>query len=183
MANLWLQDAEEKEWAVSPLIGGAYGVSGRGLLLLDDGCRHDGFMPSVLLVRCDSGSVELWSLLARKCASVQVNGSPPLGVRLLRDRDELVIRADGASAALHCFFSSEKFAEVVPYPGGDAAGRCPRCKLPIERGQMAVRCPTCNVWHHEVEGGRQCWTYAATCALCDQPTRLDAGFRWTPEQL
>jgi hypothetical protein len=186
MAYLWTKDADDKEWAVSPLIGGAYGLSGRGLFLLDDDdCCHGGVAASVLMVRCGGGTPEQWCALGRKRASIQVNGAPLLlGVRLLYDRDELVIRADGASAALHCFFSSEKLAEVLPYPGGDGPVRCPRCKQPIERNQMAVRCPNaaCGVWHHE-EARLRCWTYAATCALCDQPTQLNAGFRWTPEQL
>ena len=143
MAHLWTEDAEGKGWAVAPLLGSAYGVSGQGLSLVDDRDRGpDGLSPSALLVRGDSGSLEQWLLLARKRGNVQVNGSPlVLGVRLLCDRDELVVRADGASAALRCFFSAERLAEVVAYPGGDGAVRCPRCKQPMERNQMAVRCP------------------------------------------
>ncbi|MGO8691953.1 MAG: hypothetical protein ACLQLG_20220 [Thermoguttaceae bacterium] len=186
MAHLWTEDAEGKGWAVAPLLGSAYGVSGQGLSLVDDRDRGpDGLSPSALLVRGDSGSLEQWLLLARKRGNVQVNGWPlVLGVRLLCDRDELVVRADGASAALRCFFSAERLAEVVAYPGGDGAVRCPRCKQPMERNQMAVRCPSanCGAWHHQ-EAALPCWTYSATCAVCDRPTRLDAGLRWTPEKL
>ncbi len=168
MAHLWIEDAEGKGWAVSPLTRQRLRrIRARAFARLTTAtAATDGLSPSALLVRGDSGSLEQWLLLARKRANVQVNGWPlVLGVRLLCDRDELVVRADGASAALRCFFSTERLAEVVAYPGGDGAVRCPRCKQPMERNQMAVRCPnaSCGAWHHQ-EAALPCWTYSATCA-------------------
>ena len=188
MAQLWLQDADGNEWAVLPLIGSAYGIFGQDISLLDNSdFGRDGTPLSAMLVQCTNGPLPRWSLLSRTRASVHVNGSPlVLGVRLLCDRDEIVLRADGSPVALRCFFSAEQLAEVVAYPGGDGAVRCPRCKQLIERNEPAVRCPhaSCGAWHHEDAARRlQCWTYGPTCALCDQPTQLDSGFRWTPENL
>jgi len=141
-------------------------------------------------VRRDLGAQELWFLLARKSARLDLNGAAlALGARLLCDRDEIVVYGDDPSAVLHFYFSTERQAEVVPFPGSDGAEvRCPRCKQPIEKGQMAVRCPSpsCGVWHHQHEEPKKkllCWTYGPTCALCPHPSRLDGSYRWTPEDL
>ena len=51
---------------------------------------------------------------------------------------------------------------------------------------MAVRCPNqrCGAWHHQdAAQSLDCWTYGPTCNLCGRSTQLDAGFRWTPEEL
>jgi hypothetical protein len=110
-----------------------------------------------------------------------------LGARLLCDKDEIVVRVNGSPAALHCYFSTERQAEVVPFPGADGVEvRCARCRQPIEKGQMAVRCPNpgCGVWHHQdAESNLLCWNYGAVCALCPHTTHLDGTFRWTPEDL
>jgi hypothetical protein len=184
MSHLWVKSADGAEWAVSPLIGNAYALSGAGLASLQDH-GQDGSAFSTLLIRGDSGPQEQWFLLARKQASVHVNGWPlVLGVRLLCDRDEINVRAGGPVAPFHYFFSTEALARVEAYPGGDVTVRCPRCKQPLEQDQMAVRCPNgrCGAWHHQ-EAALPCWTYCSTCALCDQPTQLDLGFCWTPEKL
>ena len=47
-----------------------------------------------------------------------------------------------------------------------------------------VTCPQCGVWHHQREtDALRCWTYSPHCAMCDQPTDLSAGYRWTPQGL
>jgi hypothetical protein len=184
MAHVWIRKLAETVWAVLPLTGGVYVISEQGFSLLEDG-GYDNLVSLALLVRCDNGSVEHWMLLARQQASVQVNGWPlVLGARLLCDRDEIVVRADGSSATFHCFFATERLPQVAAYPGGAGAICCPRCKQPIEPNQMAVQCPnaSCGAWHHQ-KADLQCWTYSDTCALCDRPTQLDAGFRFNPEDL
>ena len=91
--------------------------------------------------------------------------------------DEIQTSASGS-----IFFSSEIRAAVEPFPGGETPIHCPRCKLAIERETPAVRCPACFLWHHE-SSEYPCWTYSEHCAMCDQPTDLEAGFRFTPEDL
>ena len=131
----------------------------------------------LLLLREDGPSTEgSWVALKMGDAPAAVNGRPVLtGIAALRDRDELRV---GAARA---FFSAEELAVVRPY-GDDDRPRCPRCAGPVKPGQDAVRCPTCRVVHHEL-GERRCWTYAAKCSLCDCPTALDVGLRWSPEGL
>ena len=80
------------------------------------------------------------------------------------------------------FFSTESLTRVEPLPE-DVFATCPRCKQAIPPGSMAVRCPSCGVWHDQRDE-KPCWTYAERCAACqNQPTALDADFRWTPEDL
>jgi hypothetical protein len=65
-------------------------------------------------------------------------------MRALDAGDELRI-GDGPSI----FFSTERLACIEPFPGGDAATFCPRCKQVIESGGAAVRCPACGSWHRQ----------------------------------
>jgi hypothetical protein len=130
-----------------------------------------------LVVRMEQGG-DVWTLIAHHAGPpVRVNGSPLLlGVRVLRDKDE--IRIQGS----RFFFSTESQPHIEPFPGSAKTTFCPRCKEAIEKDSPAVRCPGCGVWHHQSED-LPCWTYDARCALCDQPSALDAGYRWTPEEL
>lgn len=123
-----------------------------------------------------AGGKEAWLLLAAPGQAL-VNGQPVwLGLRVLRDRDEIQFTGGGS-----LFFSTESLARVMDFPGAPKQVFCPRCRDRIEPGP-AVKCPACGVWHHQL-GDRPCWTYAETCALCPQPTALNAGFQWTPERL
>jgi hypothetical protein len=189
MAHIWIQNPDGTGWGILRLTGEAYDLSERTLTAIaGPGCGPDGLGPAAMVVRRDTGPQEHWLLLARKDAHIQVNGSPlVLGARLLCDRDEIVVRVNGSPAALHAYFSTERQAEVVPFPGvDDAEIRCPRCKQVIRQGQMAVRCPNpgCGVWHHQDEESKLlCWTYGSTCMLCPHAARLDGTFRWTPEEL
>jgi hypothetical protein len=164
MAHLWTRDQStaESAWAVEPLAGDAValgGSPGAAALLL----RRRDYVP------------ESWVLLAS--SAIAVNGIPLLtGMRVLRNRDEL------RAADVHVFFATERLARVEPFPGTDQAIYCARCKDIIAPQSDAVRCPACHVWHHQSQD-MPCWTYSATCALCDQPTDLDAAYRWTPEEL
>ena len=158
MAHLWVHEAGEQPdgggWAAVPLVGDERRVGA-----------------ALALRRATDGWVALGA------PSAHVNGvALATGLRVLADRDEL--RAGGARA----FFSTESLATVTTFPGAEGAVFCPRCKLEIAPQSPAVRCPQCAVWHHQ-DAELPCFTYAACCTLCDQPTALDAGFRWTPEAL
>jgi len=80
------------------------------------------------------------------------------------------------------FFSTERLATTEAYPGSPSRAFCPRCTQVIAVGEQAVRCPGCGLWHHGTEQ-LPCWTYGECCAVCSQPTGVDAGFQWTPEEL
>jgi hypothetical protein len=151
-----------------------------------DGCRWlptdatltDSGLVAALVRATGSGPDAPWVLVAATAAGpgVQVNGQPlALGLRVLRDRDEL--SAGGAS----WFFSTETLPTIVPFPG-PAGAACPRCKIGIDPGQPVVRCVGCRVVYHQSEE-RPCWLYGEACALCGRPTALDQGYAWTPAEL
>lgn len=169
MSHLWLEDTQQG-WAPTRLEPGQIHLS-RDLLLLTSRPVE----PGLRLLPVGETSPEGWLLLWPTEVPVRVNGLPfENGARLLRDRDEF--RIVGSTPV---YFSSESLAEVQLYPGSAAGGKCPRCKQAIETDCMSVRCPACHVWHHQ-SSTLPCWTYADHCALCDQPTALDHGYRWTP---
>ena len=181
MAHLWIEE-RPGDWAVMPLQpprmsldaasardGGVVCVRGRA----DADRRAD-----ALLVEAGPLGRSGWHLIASPDVRVAVNGLPLLGgLRVMADRDE--IRLENAAP---CFFSTELLARVVDMPITDLPMTCPRCRQRIESATPAVACPACSLWHHQSEN-LPCWTYAPTCALCPQPTPLDAGFLWTPMDL
>ena len=118
-----------------------------------------------------------WMLLAATDRGVRINGTLlETGMCVLADRDAIRV---GDLPAM--YFSTERLARIEPFPGGDNVF-CPRDKTLIAEGDAAVCCPNCGTWLHEqLAEGKGCWSYAATCAVCDQSTDLDyANFRWTP---
>ncbi len=165
MAHLWIREASEgavgqpapDEWSLMPLDADAVAIH------------------SAALLRRPTSEPEIWILVGPPV--VRVNGNPlDAGIRVLRDRDEL--RTGGTRT----FFSTESLPVMVPFTGGERSTFCPRCKLEVAAGSPAVACPQCRVWHHQSDE-LPCWTYAERCTMCDQPTALGAGFRWTPEDL
>lgn len=176
MAHLWrVADAGDWEpWELdSPLL--ALGREARPRAIDSIAGADDGVL--VVLRRAPASRDGEWLLLAEADASVHVNGLPvPHGIAALADRDEIRL-----PEGLRVFFSTERLAHVTPYPHDAPRGFCPRCKQPLQSGGAAVRCPGCGLWHH-ASTELPCWTYADHCAAgCPQPTALDAGFRWTPE--
>jgi hypothetical protein len=178
MAHFWITN-DAGEWEIQALAGvycAAVSV-GPGLRFGSPaGGPGDGELR--LLPPTAAGVSPSWTLLGGRGASLRVNGQPlVLGVRALRDRDEISI-----SGQLF-FFSTEELAHIEAFPGLAQPACCPRCKQKVELGQPAVACPHCRAWHHQSEKFR-CWTYEPTCALCQlQTTALDAGYSWTPEML
>lgn len=176
MAHIWARTGNG-EWGIAEASEQAYRLTGEeGRPLRRCGNGDTGRWP--LLVRVPGS--EAWALMAGTGATlVRVNGFPlqALGVRVLADRDEIRV-AD----LPRLYFSTERLARVVPFPGTDKPVKCARCKRVIEPGAPAVRCPQCGVWYHQSDEWPG-WTYAPVCAVCGQPTALDeATYRWTPEE-
>ena len=118
-----------------------------------------------------------WAVLTGSGTPLRINGvAIPVGIAALRHRDELCIEG-GAPL----YFSSERLVSVETYCDDDSP-RCPRCTLPIERGDAYVCCPDCHVVHHQLPE-RECWSYMPTCSQCPQSSDLKAGYRWSPEGL
>lgn len=162
MAHLWFPESPDDAtapgscWSLHPLFDG---------IIVDDTAH---------VLRSPASDGDRWVLIAP--ASVRVNGGAvDTGIVVLRDRDEV------CTATQRLFFSTEVLAAIVPYPGSKPTP-CARCKLEIEPGAPSVACPRCRIWLHQSED-LPCWRYAPRCALCDQPTALDAGYQWTPEGL
>jgi hypothetical protein len=178
MAQLFVE--EGSEWLTAPLDGVTHTLWGDAGTTLRPRVVADGDGGSrPLIARApELSGEETWLVIHAPGVALRINGTAlTTGIRVLSHRDEL--RLTGVAGRV--FFSLEGLARVAPFDGVDGS-RCPRCQQPIERGTPAVRCPQCGVWHHESEEFG-CWTYSPSCSLCDQPTELGAGFRWTPEEV
>jgi hypothetical protein len=172
MAHLWAR-TESGDWEPIKIEGDVF-----GLLSGQQAVARPGSDTALLCRRSAPGARENWVLLSSPSVDLRLNGAPLYtGIRVLEDRDAIQL-SDGSPT----YFSSERLAEVELFPGSPEAVYCPRCKTEIEAGTPAVRCPRCDSWHHQSEVFG-CWLYAERCALCDHPTALDAGFRWSPEDL
>lgn len=177
MAHLWVRN-DTDEWAVLPLEQEVFTLTAGPPRPIDQSRGEANALSSVLLLRTGGQEGAAWVLVAGTGSRVSVNGAPlDAGMRVVADRDE--IRVAGEDSV---YFSTETLARLEKFAGGDQTLFCPRCKQEIEAGAGAVKCPACGVWHHQTEE-LNCWTYAEVCALCAHPTDLDAGFRWTPEEL
>jgi hypothetical protein len=159
MAHLWNGD-DSGDWKLTMLVDDEFALE------------------ASLLVRRVEGGADEWALISAAHHNTCVNGVRVMtGLTILADRDE--IRPAGGPT---WFFSTEIQARVEPFPGSEARGFCPRCKLPIAEGTPAVHCPGCGLWYHQSDEF-PCWTYAPQCTACPQPTEPGAGWRWTPEDL
>jgi hypothetical protein len=172
MAQIWAR-SESGDWEAVKVEGDAFAlVAGPQPIAPPD------TEAGVLCRRFAGRSRETWVLLSSPSVDLRVNGAPLLtGIRVLEDRDAIQLSDESPT-----YFSSERLAEVELFPGSPEAVYCPRCKTEIAAGGAAVRCPGCESWHHQNETFG-CWLYADRCALCDHPTALDAGYRWSPEEL
>ena len=153
---------------------------------------HDGWLPtsiddastppfkvapttSALIIRSNGGNGAHWLLMA--APNVLLNGTPlTTGVRMLRDRDEIVV--DGAPPQ---YFSTEQLATIEPFSGATRPFVCARCQQPITVNQLVVRCPRphCSAVHHQMPE-RLCWSRTEACAECEGPTQLSSDYGWTP---
>lgn len=184
MAHLWVTQNKEHAltWAIAPLEGSEIFELGHDDMLPVVGRRHrHGKSVRPAIQRCQTGEAETWVLINPPGVPALVNGIPTFaGIKELVDKDEIRI----AGTSNRFFYSTERIARVEPFPGCEQPVLCQRCKQPITKGSPVVRCPQprCQVLHHQSEG-LNCWTYSDRCSNCDQPTALNAGYRWTPEGL
>jgi len=117
-------------------------------------------------------------------ARVTVNGYPPLGLTLLEDRDEIVIRRERTGDFARFVFGELEAAHVVRFAEAPAAcgdDRCARCRKRLQSGDAAVRCPVCGRWYHEgplASGARrECFSYDPLCGGC---LTARAAMSWSP---
>ena len=178
MAYIW-QNVNEDEWAPTELQSTA--VAGRGSVEFAVDIHMATRQGDVLLHPSTANTrAATWMILGPTDAQTRINGTLlENGIRVVEDRDAIRV-ADMPTM----YFSTECLAAIEAYPDAEPVF-CPRCKRMVSEGDSAVCCPRCGIWHHEqVPDGTACWSYAKTCALCDQSTDLEsAGFRWTPEIL
>jgi hypothetical protein len=168
MAHLWVEGSwtghGEPEWVVQPL-------AGKWAVPLPAA------RTAALLLCSRAAAGESWLIMNVVPAGVALNGAPlRTGIRTLADRDEIRIAGLG-----RVFYSSERLAQVQPFPGADRRVDCSRCVQEMLPGTPAVCCPRCERWMH-MSTELPCWSYAETC-LCPQPTTLNAGYQWTPNGL
>ncbi len=178
MAHLWLKD-ESEQWAVLQLEADAFCLTRNPPLPVSGAqATSESVLKGVLLRRKRREGKDSWVLISGRERAVRINGiALVLGVRVLRERDEIFVEGAG-----HLYFSTESLARVEFFPGMSQTLYCPRCKQEVRAEARAVKCPQCDVWYHQSEE-LPCWTYAEMCALCPQLTDLEAGYRWTPEGL
>ena len=181
MAHLWTQDARGNgRWAILTLDQQApldLGVTPPARLAAGPGSR----LPRVLLVPIPA-TPNGWGLVVAPASAVRVNGWQLVGgIRVLRDRDEFVVQGVGGAY----YFSTERLARIEAYDGAGVEGAaCPRCRQSIAPGSPVVRCPGCSVaCHEDATVALACGSYGPQCPVCGHPSALDAGFRWTPEDI
>lgn len=173
-----LFEGARDDWRAHELGPGVYRLSGEGPSPCEPGCRPG---PGAALLLSSRGRPPVWVLIAAPRSAVLCNGEPlaPLGISVLRDRDEVQIPSVSEPPA-RLYFSTEVPARIEAHQGEAIA--CPRCKQPIHPGTDAVQCPACGTWHHQI-AELPCWTYAERCSLCVQPTDLNGQYLWTPAEL
>lgn len=182
MSHLWIRNPDDHcAWDAARLdeAGAAYALcDGPTPLRRITGDDRDS---EVLLTAAppDAGGGERWLLLVGPDADVRVNGRAlsATGIGVLLDHDEIRM-----PAGTRLYFSTEREAQVEPFPGAGDPVFCPRCHQIVEKDTPAVRCPGGCAWYHQT-GESPCWTYAPTCAMCPHATDLEAGLTWTPAQL
>lgn len=180
MPHLWMQD-EDSDWAVQPLNGDPVAIGPGGVRSARRAAptspASGGGDTTALLMPAATPDGAAWVMVAPPGVEARVNGIPlRSGLRVLADRDEIRL-ATGVAV----FFSTEQRAAVVPF-AGVGEGRCPRCQQDIQKDAPSVCCPKCRLHYHQTSD-RPCWTYREVCAMCDQVTDLDGGFRWSPADL
>jgi hypothetical protein len=176
--HLFLLDAEGRRVAY-PIVAASLDLRATLLLVASGGSTRpaeEGAAVRVLAVRV--GDAERWVVLADPDADLRVNGIPlsAIGMRTLEHRDEISLAGVGSA-----FYSEEKLAVVMPFPGADHPVFCGRCHQAVAPGSPVVQCPGCGVIYDQSEI-LPCYGYAAHCAYCPQPSTLDAGFNWVPAE-
>lgn len=148
-------------WTMAQISGQVVGITGNAAAVLAP-AEAD---VAVELVSCRNGTAQSWGLLTRRGAVVRVNGMPAHGGIVAVGHMDC-IQLDGAT---YLFSDAKPAARIETYLAAQPV-KCPRCTRPIESGLM-VRCPHCAAIYHQSKD-RACWTYAATCTVCQKPSNL-----------
>jgi len=132
MAHLWIKD-ERDGWSVVPLDAPAFALSQnppRRMRVSDESVAR------ALLVQQSGANPLRWLLLSHPGEDVRSNGdATTLGVRVLKDRDEINVACLGAF-----FFSTESLARVDAFSGATQKIFCPRCRQVIDEGAACASC-------------------------------------------
>lgn len=180
MAQLWFKPTDS-ELTMVPLSGRPVCLSVSPPQPAEQ--RSPGSMPGDVLLENFPHPVtneDRWLLFTGDSTAVWVDGVPQsLGLYHLADGQEILVKGAGVVV-----MTTERPPLKATLPDSERDVICPRCKTEIEPGSNAVQCPSCRIWHHEMDG-LPCWTYehSTHCAMCAQPTDLDAGLRRIPEGL
>jgi len=166
MAHLWVQNGA-REWTAHELPNGEFSLESFLNKIPGRNPALDGALPDVKVLNAETDNQDSWVVVAEHGTDISINGIPLfLGIRSLRDRDEIRWSPDG-----FVFFSLEELATVVDFPPCDRKIFCPRCKQEIEPGTPAVLCPCCKIYYHQSEQF-PCYTYAEMCGTCPRKTHL-----------
>ncbi len=120
------------------------------------------------------------ALVTTAAGDIRLNGSRPLPVVVLADRDEITV--PGARLRIAAF------ADAAAYVIGNQRLRCARCKNLIISGAVVRACPACTSLYHSTDSlpaavqsaevSPPCYDYEPRCASC---RRLWASMGWSPE--
>jgi hypothetical protein len=178
MPFLWLRD-HDSVWSALPLPGHPIEIGGHSPKKRSmEELVNTQIKGALLIPVGDDQPVKTWALLWGRDCNVRINGlqSFPVGIRMLADRDE--IKVDRGEVV---YFTTETLPVIETFEGSDHDIFCPRDKKKIEPGSLVVRCVECGlIYHYSTDKTRNCFEYSEMC-LCGHPTRLDAGFRWVPD--
>lgn len=115
-------------------------------------------------------------LLVGTGARVVVNGDLVVPVRVLEERDELLVEGQPF------FFAAAAAAAAHPWSGDASASRCGRCSRRLLPGDVVVECASCGAPSHEGAPAGEgeallCWSHADACAVCGASRHP-----WSPEE-
>ncbi len=178
MPYLWIRD-QDQIWSALPLSDHPYELGGS--FPNERSMDHSVNTQTDDVLLCPVGDdrpARSWVLLWGCGRDVRINGLRefPAGLRLIVDHDEIRV---GSNPVV--YFTTETLPVVETFEGNDHEMFCPRCKKQIEPGASIVRCVECGLmYHYNTDRKLNCFEYSESC-LCGHATRLDAGFRWVPD--
>ena len=121
MSHLWVRNSDGR-WTDHPLDSELVRLTPNGPATLAEHALLNGVSDPVLVRTPDPFGLAGWVVMCSPCSRTRVNGVRLLiGARVLRDRDAIAL-GDGNTV----FFSSERVAEIVPFPGEDNRTCCIR---------------------------------------------------------
>jgi hypothetical protein len=132
-----------------------------------------GLGPSARVVRFMHHGTPRGALVAPAGSGLTLNGFPPLGVAVLRHRDDITL---GGTRFVFSAFAS---AEPAPFTPDAPGTRCARCNVPLNPGEIVAQCGACSAPQHQ-HGKLTCATYDEKCGACG---RSRTEIAWSPALL